>query len=84
MTDVRPTRVTVAVHPYRRPAERLRPAPAVRTRPIAAAFRFVVSVLAIVCMFGLLYGRTHSVLVTGAVVAGIFTALAAFRLPPPP
>ena len=73
----------MADHPYRRPAEKLRPAPAVRTRPIAAALRVVVSVLAIVCMFGLLYGRTHSVLVTCAVVAGIFSAVAASRLWPP-
>jgi hypothetical protein len=48
------------------------------------ALRVVVCVLAIVCMFGLLYGRTHSVLVTCAVVAGVFTVVAASRLWPPP
>jgi predicted signal transduction protein with EAL and GGDEF domain len=47
------------------------------------ALRVVVSVLAIVCMFGLLYGRTHSMLVTCAVVAGVFTAVAASRRWPP-
>jgi hypothetical protein len=47
------------------------------------ALRVVVRVLAIVCMFGLLYGRTRSVPVTCAVVAGIFTAVSVSRLWPP-
>jgi hypothetical protein len=70
----------MAAHPYRRPAERPGPAPAVRTRPIAAGLRVVVCVLVIVLRFGLLYARTRSVPVTCLVLVGIFTAVTASRL----